>query len=261
MKMSELFKDSLKYPSTNWNNLLILGVLVLIANIIMVIPVFGISLNSIGFTGIALTIVSIISLIINFIIQGYSLDITKETINKIDILPKLNLKENLVNGVKVFLITVVYFIIPTILIIATAYLTGVFNSFMRIVLSGGVISDATAISLMSSILIVALVAIILFIIFGLIADIAIARFADKGNMGAAFEFGEIFDTIAKIGWSNYIIWFILLFVISFLVGLVMGLVMLIPIIGLIISLLFFTPYLAIFGSRALGLIYNEKDNL
>ena len=84
MKIVEIFKDGLTYPSNNWQNVLILGLLTIIANIVLVIPAIGISLNSIGFTGIVLTIVSIISFIINLIIMGYGFSIIKNTVNNMD---------------------------------------------------------------------------------------------------------------------------------------------------------------------------------
>lgn len=260
MKISEIFKDSFNYPSTNWNNLLILGVLVIIANIVTIIPAFGIELSSIGLTGILLTIVSIISLIINLIIAGYSFSIIQKTIRNVAILPEIEFGENLVNGIKVLLITIVYYLIPLIVTLIVAYVTGAFNSLMEVIaLNGATISNALATNLVISFFTVAIIALILFIIFTLIATIAIARFADKGNMGAAFEVGEIFDTIGKIGWGNYIVWYILLILILIIIEFIMGLINLIPVIGIIISLLFFSPYITIFASRATGLIYNEKN--
>ncbi|WP_225369747.1 DUF4013 domain-containing protein [Methanobrevibacter arboriphilus] len=198
MKIVEIFKDGLTYPSNNWQNVLILGLLTIIANIVLVIPAIGISLNSIGFTGIVLTIVSIISFIINLIIMGYSFSIIKNTVNNIDTIPSFEIGNNILNGLKILIISIVYYIIPVIITILVAIASGAFNNLAQIIaLSGGAISDELAFNLFASFFAVMIVGIILFIITTLIITIGIARFAEKGNMGAAFKFGEIFNTIKK----------------------------------------------------------------
>ncbi|WP_297899074.1 DUF4013 domain-containing protein [Methanobrevibacter sp.] len=260
MKIGEIFKDGLTYPSNNWKNVLILGVFTIIANIVLIIPAIGIALNSIGFTGIVLTIVSIISLIINLIIMGYSFSIIKNTVNNIDTIPEFDIGNNIVNGIKILLITIAYYIIPAIITILVAIGTGAFNNLAQIALSGGVVSNELATSLFVSFFTVMIVGIILLIIVTLIATIGIARFAEKGNMGAAFEFGEIFKTIKEIGWGNYIVWYVLLVIILFIIGFIMGMINLIPVIGIIVSLLIINPILVMFTARATGLIYNEKNS-
>lgn len=129
---------------------------------------------------------------------------------------------------------------------------------MKVIL-GATMTNALAMDILFSSLAVLLVGLILFILFTLVATIAIARFAEKGNMGAAFEFGEIFNTISKIGWGNYIVWYVVLFIILFIIGIIMGLINLIPILGIIVTLLFFYPYMTLLSARATGLIYNEKN--
>lgn len=261
MKIVEIFKDGLTYPSNNWQNVLILGLLTIIANIVLVIPAIGINLNSIGFTGIVLTIVSIISFIINLIIMGYGFSIIKNTVNNMDTIPSFEIGNDILNGLKILIISIVYYIIPVIITILVAIASGAFNNLAQIIaLSGGAVSNELAFNLFASFFAVMIVGIILLIITTLIITIGIARFAEKGNMGAAFEFGEIFNTIKKIGWGNYIVWYILLFIILFIVGFIMGIINLIPFIGFIITLLVINPYLVMFSSRATGLIYNEKNS-
>lgn len=255
MKLSEIFKDSFAYPSTSWDKLLILGVLIIVANFATLLPVVGVSLHNIGITGILLTIFFIISLIINLFILGYSFDIIRETISNINVLPEFSAGENLIDGIKVFIITVIYYLIPLIITIVMAFATGTVEKIMKIVL-GTDVTNAMAIEIIFSFFAVLLVGLIL---FTLITTIAIARFAEKGNIGSAFEFSEIFNTISKIGWRNYIIWYVILLIILFVIFIVMGLINIIPILGVIITLLFFYPYVIMLFTRATGLIYNEKN--
>ncbi|MDL2247039.1 DUF4013 domain-containing protein [Methanobrevibacter sp. OttesenSCG-928-K11] len=261
MNLADIFKDSFIYPSSNWDKLSILGVLVLIANILVFIPTIGIDLHSIGITGILLTIVSIIILIINIIIFGYSFSIIKETINNIDSLPGFSFVTDFVNGLKVLVVSIIYYIIPVVLTLVIAYFTGVFDNVMKIIttFNGTSISETLLTNLLVSSSITMIIAIILMIIFTLLLTIAIARMADKDSFGEAFAFGEVFNTIGSIGWGNYIVWYIILIIIITIAVFISGLVNLIPIIGILISLIFIYPYMVIFSSRATGLLYNEKD--
>lgn len=232
----------------------------IIANIVTILPAIGIELGSIGFNGIILTIVSIISLITNVLILGYIFSIIQKTIKKIDIIPSIEISENIINGIRVFIITIIYFLMPLLISLVLAVSTGTLNKFIDVINSNaGAISNELTLNLLVSFYSIMIVATILFIIFTLIETIAIARFADKGNMRAAFEFGEIFNTISNIGWGNYIIWFVSLFIILITISFIAGLIDLIPILGIIITSLIFIPYLSIFSARSIGLIYNEKN--
>jgi hypothetical protein len=64
------------------------------------------------------------------------------------------------------------------------------------------------------------------------------NFARKQSFGAAFNFGEIFGMIGKLGWSKYILSIILIYIISLVFRFVVVLVVAgNPVIGLIIGLL------------------------
>ncbi|RBQ22301.1 hypothetical protein ALNOE001_20310 [Candidatus Methanobinarius endosymbioticus] len=132
---------------------------------------------------------------------------------------------------------------------------------MRIAL-GTIMTQAFITQVIISFFVVFLIALILFILFTLIATITIARFVEKGNMGAAFDFSEIFNTINKIGWENYIVWYAVLFIILMVIDFIMMLINIIPIVGIIITLLIFYPYMTLLSARATwGLIYNEKNQM
>lgn len=206
------------------------------------------------------------------------MSIIKETITGSDAFPEFQWVKNLIDGIKLFVVSIVYGIIPTAVTLLLAYATGVFEKFSTILnyitvnygmngtnmtnFASGTptIPPELVANLYGSIAIVAIVGIILFIFFGLLLNIAIAKLAETDSFGAAFSFGEIFEDIGKIGWGNYIIWLIILIIISFLFGILTGLVQMIPIIGTIIAVLVISPYLLIFERRAIGLIYNESKN-
>jgi len=278
MEVIDIFKDSLIYPSKDWIKVLILGILMLVPVLFVVFPVLAVVFNQfIGAVILGMLFV-IVFLILYLIVCGYSLSVIKETINDSEECPEFQWVKNLIDGIKYVVVSIAYSIIPILVTLLLAYVTGFFENFVNILnytiatqgMYGSSMSTATSgtvaippeliVNLWGSALIVAIVGIVLFIIFGLLLNIAIARLAKTDNLGDAFSFGEIFEDIANIGWGTYIIWTILLIVISFIFTIITSLVQMIPIIGSIVAVLLISPYILIFGSRALGLIYNESKS-
>jgi hypothetical protein len=186
-------------------------------------------------------IILIISTIIFPIMYGYSLRVMKG----ISPAPEAEGFFNLfIDGIKVIIISLVYMIIPLIILFASvgAAALGVFGGSGNISLAmigaaaGGMI-----------------VFIILAFIFGLFATIGMVRFARIGTMGEAFNFGEILATIGRIGWLNYILALIVLWIILFVIETVLSLI---PVIGFLI-LLIISPLLAIVSSRYISNIYDQ----
>jgi len=229
--IGEIISDSVKYPISDWKKLLTLGVLLLLS--FLLIPVF--------------------------LAIGYAFRTLKTTIAGFDELPEFDeWGEMFIDGVKVFVVTIAYMIIPLIIIFASIFFTGSYGLTLTNVLlplqAGGSIM---------------IVGFILAIIFGLLLTIAIAHMAfNDSQLGAAFRISEILEVIADIGWANYIIWYIAIiivggiigFIASLVIGLISGLMGLIaPLVGsavsYILSALLVQPYLNLFYYRALGLRY------
>jgi hypothetical protein len=99
---------------------------------------------------------------------------------------------------------------------------------------------------------VIILAIVAFIIWLIVAT-ACVRLARTNSVGEAFNFGEIFSHIGKIGWVNYIV---ALLVMGIIVGIVMFILEIIPYIGFILVLIV-TPLIAIFQARYLCLLYDS----
>ena len=151
--------------------------------------------------------------------------------------------ELFVNGVKVFFATLIYMVIPLILIVAGV---GSFaaSDLMRGV-SGQLLLGGTGVVLVLLGVIVAFVMLI-------IASAGIAHMVKTGKFSKAFAFSEILNVIGKVGWGKYIAWIILVAIIYAIIGLISS----IPIIGWLISLIV-GPVLATFISRSLGLVYAD----
>ncbi|MBZ9570283.1 DUF4013 domain-containing protein [Methanobrevibacter sp. TMH8] len=277
MDVTEIFKDAFKYSTGDWGKITILGLLIF--GILILAFLTGISAIFGQFIAVAIfgAITAIFSIIIGLVYYGYGLSVIKDTIVNPNVsvegqkrqLPEFEWSENIIDGFKVLILSIVYMIIPIIVAIVLYYLLGVSNaSSLNQTLNLYNQTNGLQIPYMMStvymgalgfsMFIVHTVTVILSIIFSLFAIIAMGRLAETGKLGSIFEFGEISNTISKIGWGNYIIWFILLYIIVILISLVAALVIFIPIIGIIAYLLIVPAFLLVFRSRAIGLIYNES---
>jgi hypothetical protein len=226
MDIGEIISDSLSYPSQNWKNVLILGILFLIS--FLIIPAF--------------------------LVMGYFFRVLKGSIAGFDELPDFDeWGEMLIDGLKIFVVQFVYFLIPAIII-----LIGVWASIASISVTdaGNLANPGLVFGLMG---VTAIIGIILAIILGLIASIAIANMAlNNGEIGAAFRFSEILEKIAMIGWGKYIVWYIVMIIIGLIGGVIAGILNIIPFIGTIIALLVVYPYLYMFSARSLALLFGSS---
>jgi len=264
MEIVELFKDSLSYPTKQWDKLIILGVLFLIMGIFAILKAFGLILSQYVAADILLIISFIISFIISLIIYGYTLSIVRKTVNNEGDLPEFNWGKNFVDGVKVLVLYIVYYIIPAIITLIVIYATGAFNYLYQLFaiysLNGSLntVPESLLTSAGVSFLTVFLIAAILFIIFSLLFLVAKAVLADTESLGAAVNMGDVFKKIGEISWGNYILWAILYAIIIIILSFIFNFISAIPIIGIIIAFLIISPYIEIFAARALGLVYNES---
>ncbi len=193
-------------------------------------------------------IILIISSIIFPLIMGYTLRVMKgitpapETDNYVGMF---------IDGIKMFIIDIVYMIIPVIIGLLVLVLTGGMGSLAML---GMNVENPAAYGgmLIASFGLAMIVFIIFAFIFSLFAIIGMIRFARNGRMGAAFEFSEISATIGKIGWGQYIIALIVLFIIIFVISFILGMI---PVIGWILSLII-SPYIAILSARYYSLLYD-----
>lgn len=186
-------------------------------------------------------IILLICTIIFPLIYGYTLRVMKGTTPAPEVEGYLSL---FIDGIKMMIIGLVYMIIPLIILFASAG-----SAVFGMVGNDGAGSLAMMGAAAGGFILFFIVA----FIFGLIATIGMIRFARTEAMGEAFNFGEIFATIGKIGWISYII---ALLVIWIVIGVIEGILMMIPVVGTII-LFILTPFLTIVSSRYMSLLYDE----
>jgi len=192
--------------------------------------------------------------LVNWIVTGYAAKVLRESPGA-DAPPKLEKYGDMfVDGAKIFFASLIYMIIPLILIGA-----GVGSLIAGFVTAGGpdfILRGFTPAQMflfggagITLVLVGLLVAFLMLIILAA----GIAHMIKTGRFGKAFAFGEILGLIGKVGWGKYLVWVILVAIIAFIVGAVVGVI---PYVGWLIGAII-GPAVTVFFFRSLGILYSE----
>ena len=131
--------------------------------------------------------------------------------------------ELFVDGAKVFFASLIYMIVPGVLIAAG------FGSLFAGIFMAGNFSDMGAVVLGGTGLVLILVGVILAIILLLLLGVGLAHMIKTGKFGKAFAFGEILAIIRGIGWAKYLGWIVATIVLAIIVGAISGII---PFVGM-----------------------------
>lgn len=267
--------EGLKYPFTNIKKLLGIGVLFALVSALSTVigiksfDIFRMSIHLVENTNSTVSQIpfsqlpagdiylvvglSVISFIVGLFIFGYQYDVVKFSIDRKADLPGFNdIAGLLVRGIKYLIVAVAYYIIPVIVWAAGIAFAG--NSSVFIIVS--------------------LIAGLLFIIAYFLMIMAVNNMVAYGSIKKAFDFREITDNIANLGWGKYIgivlFTVIVMMIISVAVGIILSFItvafaavinnqaVIISIVIAIIEGLFIDSYMTVFFSRVCGSIYRES---
>ena len=263
MNVADVIKTGLKYPFSDYKTFIVIGVLFLLT-------CFGF----ISFQGVNdrfFIFRFIFSIVLLIIILGYSLDVINEGLKNSFSMPAYN-DGNLGNGVKVFLLEVIYDLIPLIIMIVVAFFSGLFTTlpklFSYIFPNGAVAANGTSVigavpnnllfSVSIGIIITLIVGVIFYVLFMLFAKMGLVRLAETGSMKEGLNFSNIVNRIASVGWGRFIGYNITVLIISALLLLVFAFLVFIPFVGSFIGLFLIMPYIFLFDCYSLGLIVGDN---
>jgi len=279
MNITELIKDSLKYPVSDWKKIIVLGIFIVIGGISSL-------LNLIHITNYVIVLIFVgIGLISGLLVDGYLFRIVKTSVDSENKLPKFNDWKNLlIDGVKVFLTFIVYLILPplVVLLIILLLLGGLSSFGLDITaiigstgmspinfLVTGILTGIENLFIISFDMLNQYVIIVLieFLIILPLFLVAIANMAYEREFGAAFRLGEIIEIIGDIGWTNLIKWYIttgVIFLLIFSIGTIISFLFSVStgsipfyIISLILALILL-PYSQMYYVRAVALFYKPE---
>ena len=231
MDLNDLIMDSIVYPSKNVKALCIYMLLSLIIGIVTVATGLTNTSKMAGLDVIVAFVGVIVLLALIFLVEGYVLDIVKFGIERRNDAPEIDFVRQATNGVKVFIISFVYMIIPTIILVLSG------NNIVGIIIS-----------------------LILFIVFGLFLSIAQCRLAESEEIADALNFKGVYDDIMAIGLTKVVLTIIVIAIITgcisaFVSGIfgILGNELLTAIVVSIVDI-----YLLFFSNRAVGLLYSNR---
>jgi len=204
----------------------------------------------------------IIGAIIFPILSGYSVKVMKGE----DSVPPIgNIWNLFVDGIKLLLISIAYFIIPFIILIFTCLLSVIMAFPADNVVDMSVYDNNPhgLIMLFPWLIASAALFLVLCFIITLYSTIGIIKFSRTGKMSNAFDISDIHARIGRIGWGRYIIALLALWVV---IGIIEGILFLISLpdifwlamLNIIISLII-APIITIFCSRYYSLLYDAGD--
>ncbi len=248
MDIGDIVKNSLGYPLSNIKNFLILGVIILFAELYSIIQSFGIKSGIFG-------LLLVLTFLLMFFSSGYHLRILNSSIGGYDVLPDFgNWMRLFKDGVKVFIVMIIFMIPLIILLIACIFI------LTMVLISSGASSGVGRIMVMT---ILAITGIYVILVYPLIL-MALANMAkNENNISYALKLGEIRTKISDIGLGNYVGWYIVTGII-YLILLIVGMAITfafglahIKVIGIIIYALTFGPFAVIFIYRSTSLMYRS----
>lgn len=265
MEILNIIKESLHYPIDDYKNWLMIAVLFLLSTIFTyyLIP----RDDAISYVGI------ILSILTSIVIAGISVSVMRTTLNHSNNVPQIDLLNNFTDGLKYLILSIIYYIIPTIVaaILALGSITELYTGANKIITVVTQPSFASAspeqvaqlipnellISLASNILIIAAVFIILFIIAEIFLTMAIPHFVKNESLASGLDIKAVFGKITGIGWGNYILFLIALTIVATVIEIIATIIGVIPYVGVLISGFVFNSFLSLFIARATALIYMQ----
>jgi len=266
MNLREIITDAIKYPISDTRKFLIFCVLTILMSLSTILPSYGVKNDTLSI------ILTIVTLIVSFIVLGYSVDVIKAGTEGDETLPDFDYVKQFVLGIKAMILDIIYFIIPAVIVIIVGSASGLFTSFTKIIYSSidamannatnltmvmAAIPKSTMTTFTNAITITIIVAIILFVMFSLMSVTGLVRFAKSGSGTEGLRFREILKDMSKIGFVKIIVTLIVIYIIAFLLMAVIGLIGLIPYIGVFIGIFVGVPFIILFLHRAIGLLYAD----
>jgi len=184
--------------------------------------------------------------IVNWIVVGYGARVLREAPSS-ESPPKLeNYGGLFVDGAKIFFASLIYLLIPIILI-----MLGAASFFAELFSTGETLRSSVVLG--ETGILVALLGMLLGFALLILLGVGMAHMVKTGKFSKAFAFGEIIKILNRIGKVKYLGWVILTSLIAILIGGITGRV---PYIGWLLSAII-SPFLTVFIFRSLGDLYND----
>jgi hypothetical protein len=269
MNVTEILKDAVRYPFSDWKKILILGIILFISSNVIDGSVSGTrNITEMG-------LLAIIGFIFGLLVYGYAFKIIKSSLAGVLELPAFDdWVDMFLTGIKVMLVGIVY-LIPVILIIifsamlypSTFTLTygstglnsaGIFLEVLGSVIIQGIGNLVPILFNLSETIIWGSIALLYMIIVVPILLMAIANMANNDSkLSAAFRFHEILTKITSIGWENLIMWYMVIGILYLILLVISNIFP--SFVWQSLLLLSITPYFYMYLARSMALFYISES--
>lgn len=236
MDIGEIISDAIVYPFNNIKALIIYMVIGIVCGLLGGASLMGVLLAAQGNNVLAaggLGFIGFLILIIGgLLISGYGLDIVKFGIERRDDAPGIDIVRQVLNAIKVFIVGIVYYIIPAII-----------GWLLSALLGNGILTT--------------IIIFIIAVVFAFAQFMAICRLAKYDSLGEALAIGEAIGDVSKVGMLKVLLTIIAVFIIAFIIAMIIGVI--VQYNNAIGGVLFgiFGVYLIFFYNRAVGLLYSD----
>ena len=236
MEIGEIIGDAFVYPINNIKSLIIYMIIGIVTAFLGGAGLFGMMASASGNNVLAaggLGFISVLIFIIGYLlISGYGLDIVKFGIERRDDGPGIDLVRQILNGVKLIIVSFVYYIIPAII------------SWLLLTLLGeGILT--------------VIIVFIITVVFAFAQFMAVCRLAKYDSLGEALAVGAAIGDVSKVGILKVLLTVIAVVLIGFIIAFIFGLIYQAnqTIGGILLGI--FGVYFIFFANRAMGLLYSD----
>ena len=232
MNLNGMIINSLRYSSSNWVKLITLGLVIFLADMS--------NESTLGVVGELKYVVIIFATLLGIYQLGFLFRIIEETTHGSDVLPRFDkIWNTFLHGIKETLVTLIYFIIP----------------FIMILMGVAIIDDLTGSKPQEISMVLIILGILMMSITYLVYQATELNMADHhGTIKSAFDLKRIVRKVRAIGLKNLCFIYLLTVVFAALVEITISDTKTIPYVGDYISSFIVAPFLLIFIARTLGLI-------
>lgn len=232
MNLKGMIINSLRYSSSNWVKLITLGLVIFLADMS--------NESTLGVVGGLKYIVIVFATFLGIYQLGFLFRIIEETTHGSDVLPKFDkIWNTFLHGIKESLVTLIYFIIP----------------FIMILMGVAIIDDLTGPKPQEISMLLIILGILMMSLTYLVYQATELNMADHhGTIKSAFDLKRIVRKVRAIGLKNLCFIYLLTVVFAAIVEITISDTKTIPYVGDYISSFIVAPFLLIFIARTLGLI-------
>lgn len=272
MNLKEILMNAFIFPSKNLETLSIYAIFLVLTTAFLIEGILSVIFGIFGIGNLLVGIVYIIiAIILILLTRSISIQCIKSGIELEEKLPDFKWWKSLGSGFGKIVITIFYFLVPALIVVLIALLSNIIGTIINLgqeialqipnilignsALASGAISMAS-LPLLISLAITISAGMIIFLIFSFFQCMAEAKLANNGSLIGALNFVGAARDLTRIGVIKVIMLSILIFVIVSTIEIITALIFN-HLLVLSILTIIVTPYITLFGQRALGLLYSD----